>query len=224
MTTGRRFDAEALNRTLRRSFIRGVALTVPLIVTLLVFGFAVRALSRAVGPIVTGVTVLFGAGGAPALVLEAFALVLLFWFVLGVGFVAERRGGGESAVSRTVDDLVAEIPGFGSIYTGVRRLSDVLLTEDTESFQDVKLLEFPGEGTHMLCYVTATPPETVQRRVDGGEMHTLFVPMAPNPVMGGFLVHAPADRVRDIDMTVEESMQAIITSGVAVDPKVEGET
>jgi uncharacterized membrane protein len=55
-------------------------------------------------------------------------------------------------------------------------------------------------------------------------MHTLFVPMAPNPVMGGFLVHAPADRVRDIDMTVEESMQAIITSGVAVDPKVEGET
>ena len=31
-------------------------------------------------------------------------------------------------------------------------------------------------------------------------------------------VHAPADRVHDVELTVEESMQAIITSGVAVDP------
>lgn len=48
-------------------------------------------------------------------------------------------------------------------------------------------------------------------------MVTLFIPLAPNPVMGGFLTHVPTDRVRDIDMTVEAGVRSIITSGIASD-------
>lgn len=115
------------------------------------FGFAVRSLSQAVGPVVEGVTFLVGAGGTPAFVLELFALVLLFWFLLEVGSFAERRGDRESKVSRTIDDLIAEGSGVGSVDTGVRRLSDVLLIEDGESVQAVELLEFPGEESDMRC-------------------------------------------------------------------------
>jgi uncharacterized membrane protein len=43
----------------------------------------------------------------------------------------------------------------------------------------------------------------------------LFVPMAPNPVMGGHLLCVPTDRVIDVDMTVQAAFQAIVTSGVA---------
>ncbi|MFB6302593.1 MAG: DUF502 domain-containing protein [Haloferacaceae archaeon] len=208
----------SIRRTLRQSFIRGVALTIPLIVTLLVFGFAVRSLSRVVVPVVEGVALLLGVGPMPTVAMELAALLLLFWFVIAVGFVAERRTGRESRLGRTVDDLMARVPGLGSIYTGVQRLSSVLLSKDTESFREVKLLEFPDEGSYMLCYVTARPPATVREGAGTDEMVTLFVPLAPNPVMGGFLVYAPTERVHDVDLTVEESMQAIITSGVAIDP------
>jgi hypothetical protein len=47
-------------------------------------------------------------------------------------------------------------------------------------------------------------------------MLTLFLPLAPNPVMGGHLAHIPEDRVYDVDMTVEEGIRTIVTSGVAV--------
>jgi hypothetical protein len=47
-------------------------------------------------------------------------------------------------------------------------------------------------------------------------MVTLFMPMAPNPVMGGFVIHVDRDRVVDIDITVEEGIQSIVTSGVAM--------
>jgi hypothetical protein len=47
-------------------------------------------------------------------------------------------------------------------------------------------------------------------------MLTLFLPLAPNPVMGGHLVHLPEDRVMDVEMTVEEGLQTIVTSGVAM--------
>jgi len=46
-------------------------------------------------------------------------------------------------------------------------------------------------------------------------MVTLFVPLAPNPVMGGFLIHASRDRIFDVDMTVEEAARALVTSGIA---------
>ena len=34
--------------------------------------------------------------------------------------------------------------------------------------------------------------------------------------MGGYLAHVPADRVHDVDMTVEEGIRTIVTSGIAV--------
>ncbi|KPN30464.1 hypothetical protein SY89_01199 [Halolamina pelagica] len=46
-------------------------------------------------------------------------------------------------------------------------------------------------------------------------MVTLFVPMAPNPVTGGFLTYVPRERVFDIDMTIEDGVRSILTSGVA---------
>jgi uncharacterized membrane protein len=48
-------------------------------------------------------------------------------------------------------------------------------------------------------------------------MTTLYLPMAPNPVMGGHVIHVPIERVCDVDMSVEEGVQSIVTSGVAVD-------
>jgi uncharacterized membrane protein len=47
-------------------------------------------------------------------------------------------------------------------------------------------------------------------------MTTLYLPMAPNPVMGGFVVHVKNENVYDVDMTVEEGMRSVVTSGVAI--------
>lgn len=213
-------ELDRANRTIRQSFLRGVALTIPLIVTLFIFGFALRSIRRVVEPFADGAMYLLGTQQLPDFVLELFALVLLFWFVLAVGVVADRQSGRSRRVTKTLEQVIADVPGFGSVYQGVRQLSEVMLHEDSDSFQEVKLLEFPGEGSFMLCYLTATPPESVQQVVGekSEKTMTLFVPLAPNPVMGGFLVHAAEDRVYDIELDVEESMRAIITSGVAVDP------
>lgn len=43
----------------------------------------------------------------------------------------------------------------------------------------------------------------------------MFVPLAPNPVMAGFLVHVPAEDVIDVDLSVEEGISAIVSLGAA---------
>ncbi|MFB6219195.1 MAG: DUF502 domain-containing protein [Halobacteriaceae archaeon] len=213
------FRVDRLNQTIRQSFITGIALTVPLIATLIVLGFVIRIVTDFVQPVVGALNYFLGIGAVPEFVLEVFTLVLLFWFFLAVGFVANRRDPQESRLARTFNGLVSNIPGIGSVYTGVKQMSDVVLASDSESFRAVKLVEFPHMEAYMLCFLTATPPATITESAGEAEMQTVFVPLAPNPVMGGFLTYVPTDRVYDIEMSVEEGMRAIMTSGVAVDPR-----
>ena len=114
-----------------------------------------------------------------------------------------------------------DLPGVGSISTSVERMSDVMLEGDTDSFQEVLIVEFPREDSFMLAFLTADSPPEIENAAGADDMLTVFVPMAPNPVMGGHLLNIPRDQVHDVDLTVEEGMQAIMTTGMAIDTSVE---
>jgi len=81
----------------------------------------------------------------------------------------------------------------------------------------VKLVEFPHDDVYVLGFETNRSPMPVQAAANVDGMTTLFLPLAPNPVMGGFLAHIPDERVRDLEMSVEAAVSVIITSGIATD-------
>jgi len=81
----------------------------------------------------------------------------------------------------------------------------------------VKLLELLSEETYVIAFQTNPSPDPVTEATDEDDMMTLFVPMAPNPVTGGFLVYVPTDRVVDVDLSVDQAVQAILTSGIGTD-------
>jgi uncharacterized membrane protein len=83
---------------------------------------------------------------------------------------------------------------------------------DSHGFKDVKLVEVPGINHHMLGFLISESPTAVEGSFDG-DVATLFVPMAPNPVMAGFVIHVEEDRLTEVDMTVEEAMSAIVSLG-----------
>jgi len=81
----------------------------------------------------------------------------------------------------------------------------------------VKLLELLSEETYVIAFQTTPSPDSVTEATGEDDMVTLFVPMAPNPVTGGFLVHVPTDRVVDVDLPMDQAVQAILTSGIGTD-------
>lgn len=150
--------------------------------------------------------------------------MLLIAFVLG--FLAEF-GPAEEQVSEGFDSVVSSIPGMGSVYTSFNEMSEPLLDSDTESFREVKLVEYPRDGSYAVAFKTANTPDIIGDATCHGEIITLFMPMAPNPVMGRFVIHVSADRVVGVEMTVEEGIRSIVTSGVAIggdDPQMRGLT
>jgi uncharacterized membrane protein len=204
----------SLRERLRSILISGFALTIPIIVTLIVLQFVANFLLGAVSPLATGIKEFFGLGsGVDAVVLEVVALGTFILLVFVVGAVAEFRQG--DGLERVFDTAMARIPGVGSVYTSFNEMTEMLLSNDTQSFQEVKLVEFPVERSYTLAFVTADSPPEIERATDHEGMQTLFLPMAPNPVMGGHVLHVSEERVYDVDLTVEEGIRSIVTSGVA---------
>jgi uncharacterized membrane protein len=199
---------------LRRVFLTGAALTIPLLVTVMILAFVVNFILRTIRPAVTFVTARFGLGAdLPSYLMESLAVFTLLALVFVVGLVAETRSGDE--LERVFDTAMARIPGVGSVYTSFNEMTELLLSNDTQSFREVKLVEFPHSESYSIAFVTANSPPTIGDTTGHEDMTTLFMPLAPNPVMGGYVVHVPRDRVYDVDMTVEEGIRSIVTSGVA---------
>jgi len=211
---------------LRRSFISGVGIALPLLVTLAILSFALNFISGQLDPIVNVVNDLTPNQNLQDLLIEVTTLAVLLVLVLFIGFLAEF-GPGDGQISEGFDYVMESIPGVGSVYTSFNEMSELLLDSDTESFQEVKLVEYPRDGSYTVAFKTATTPDVIGDATGHEEMVTLFMPMAPNPVMGGFVIHVSADRVQDVDMTVEQGIRSIVTSGVAIgedDPKMRGLT
>ncbi len=214
-----RIPTPSVRATARQALLTGFALTIPLFVTLLVIGFVVNSLSNVLDPVVTFAFQLTGsrleASETPAALVKMVAVVVLLVSVFCIGFVAERRSG-PGRIESVFDATIERIPGVGSLYTSFDEMSKMLLDSDTQSFQEVVLVEHPTSESYTVAFVTASTPEAIERATGNDEMVTLFMPMAPNPVMGGHVIHVPTGKVYDVDMTVEEGLRSIVTSGVAI--------
>jgi len=207
----------------RQAFVTGAAVTLPLIVTLVVLGVVVDFVSQQLNPVVGFFTSVTGLQPASDTALKLVAILSLLTAILCIGAWTERRPN-RSGFGAFFDTLVSRIPGVGSLYQSIDEMSGLLLDSDTDSFQEVKLVEFPDQGSYAFAFLTAETPDVVREGVgEGGEMVTVFLPMAPNPVMGGYVLHVAEEYVFDVDMTVEEGIQSIVTSGVATGQRSEEE-
>lgn len=202
-------------RRFRRAFYRGLGISLPILITLVVFFFVLNFLTGLLDPAVFVIQQTVGyTETVPDSVVALFAMGLLFVLIMLVGLVAESRYGG--GLEGTLEEAVSEIPGLGAIYTSVDDISEMLIDSDTDSYREVKVIEYPYEGTYALAFLTAGSTGVVGAAVGEEEMVTVFLPMAPNP-MGGFLIHVPEDRVYDVDLSVEEGVQTVLSTGVTLE-------
>jgi uncharacterized membrane protein len=211
--------------------ITGIAIIVPLVVTVWVLAMIIEFIAGAFAPVVavlewTGVVEFlrslwlaqfFAELGIYSMVFEyvpeLVAVAILVGSIVGIGSLAHVRYGERIVVG--LDSALSDIPGIGSVYQSFRRVGDAMLGSEAENFEDVKVVEYPREGSYILGFETADSPEAIGEAVGEENLVAMFLPFAPNPVMGGYLAHIPEDRVYDVDMTVEEGIRTIITSGIA---------
>jgi len=222
----------------RETILTGVAITVPVVVTIYVLSVVLDFVVEALVPVIQVlrwlgvieavesvylVGLLIDLGVYSHIVdflTELIAVLVLLSVVLVVGSVGSHRYG--EALVDLFDFVISRIPAVGTVYQSFRRMSDVMVGDGEENFQDVKLVECFGEEVYVLGFQTNRSLQTVEGGVDHDDMVAMFLPLAPNPVTGGFLTYIPESNLHDVDMTVEEAVRSILTSGVASGDGMDG--
>jgi uncharacterized membrane protein len=213
MVSGTGRDEHSTYQILRDATLTGLTVVVPMVVTVWVLVVALDLLLGAFDPLVNALEFAGLTANVSDVLIRLVGVATLAVIIFVTGFVARYRSG-QRAIDY-FDHVVTAIPGLGAVYDSFRHMGDVMLESDEANFRDVKLLEFPHDGTYTLGFETTHTPERIREAAGESEMETLFLPFAPNPVMGGFLVHVPAERVLDVDMSVEEGLTTVMTTGVA---------
>jgi uncharacterized membrane protein len=204
----------SIDTYLRQRFLTGTAIVLPVLITAFLILFIVEFLSSLLNPLVPPIQE--GLGMASPFIPRLLSLIVLVLTIFSVGAVTESRFGGDR-LKESLDATIAHIPGFRSIYGPLDQISTMLVEGDTQNFQEVVLIEYPKEGSYSLAFQTSHPPEMIEKATQEDDMLTVFMPMGPNPFMGGFILHLPEADVYSVDLSVDEGISSILSFGVAVE-------
>jgi uncharacterized membrane protein len=114
------------------------------------------------------------------------------------------------------EKAMLHVPFVGSIYKGVKQVSDTLLSGNGNSFRKVLLVRYPHPQAWSLAFQTGVPGEVTDQFED--EYVAVFIPTTPSPVNGFYFFVRKADTI-ELDMTVDVALRSIVSMGVAVDSK-----
>ncbi|MGH8496384.1 MAG: DUF502 domain-containing protein [Gammaproteobacteria bacterium] len=192
--------------TLRRYLVAGLLIWVPLGVTLLVVAFLINLMDRTLILIPPPYRPerLFGFD------IPGLGAVLLFILVLVTGMLVANLFG--RRLVTFWESLLNRIPLVRSVYSGAKQVAETMLSDASDSFKKVYLIEYPRRGIWSMCFQTATEIGELQARTEE-EVVCVFVPTTPNPT-SGFIVFAPRDDLRELSMSVDEGIKMIISLGV----------
>ena len=194
----------ALIQWVRRSFITGFFVTVPLVISVFAFVWIFRLIDGFVGPLYAG----WFDRHIPGLGIVTTALVVMLVGALATNVLGKRMlQRGESYLLR--------VPVFRTIYAPVKQLVVAFSPDNEYGFKRVVLVEDTARG-FMLGFLTRE--FAVDRGAGPEPLLAVYVPT--NHLYLGDVIICPRDKALFPDITVEQAIRIFLTGGVALSSRI----
>jgi uncharacterized membrane protein len=193
---------------LRTYFLTGLIVGGPLTITLYIIWWFIKLVDAWVKPLVP--TAYLPETYLP-FAIPGFGLIVAFTALTLLGFLTANLVGrwlinlGEVALNR--------MPVVSGIYKAVKQIFETVFKEESHSFRQVGLIEWPGEGLWSLCFITEPAQGALATALPEQEHLCVFVPCTPNPTTG-YLVMMERSRVKEVDITTEEAFKLLMSMGI----------
>jgi uncharacterized membrane protein len=192
--------------SLRKYFITGLLIWIPLVITTWVLTAIVGTMDQSLRLLPQGVQpeklLGFYIPGIGAL------LTLLVVFLTGL-ITANIIG---QKLVRFWEGLLSRIPVVKSIYYSVKQVSDTLFSGSGEAFRKVLLVRYPHPEAWSLAFQTGTPARQIGELLPD-EYVSVFIPTAPSPV-NGFFFFVKKSATIELDISVDDALKYIVSMGV----------
>jgi len=181
-------------RWLKRTFLTGLFIVAPISLTILLVAWFISLVDGLLSP-VTGRMPIPGLG-----VIVATALVLLAG-ALGSNIIGQQ-------LLELTEELLLRIPVLNWVYRTMKQLSEVFSPAARAGFRTVVLVEYPRPSVFSLGFVTN------DLEIDGKKLLSVYVPT--NHLYIGDVILVPAEAVKHLALSQQESVQAFISAGASL--------
>ena len=193
-------------RTVSGTFLQGLAITLPITVTLaLLYWLAAMAedfLGGLIRHLFPGLQYWTGLG-----ILGAVAIVFVLGILMNAWFA--RR------LMRFFDALLDRIPLVKSIYGSLRDIAVLLSDKDSKSrFKKVVAVRV-AEQVRLIGFVTVEDFAALAQSSRSPDKAAVGVYLPMSYQIGGFTVFVPESSLEPLDMSVEDAMRFTLTAGVS---------
>ena len=189
---------------LRRTFVTGFFVTVPLAVTVVALVWLVRLADR----LTEGLGLRLFGRDVPGLGIVATALI-----VLAIGAIATNMIG-RRVVARG-ESLLLQLPLFRTIYAPVKQLMSAFSPDNEFGFKRMVLVDDASRGMQLGFL---TKEFTVDRGRGPEPMLAVYVPT--NHLYLGDVIVVRPERASFPEMSVEEGIRVFLTGGMGIPERV----
>lgn len=142
--------------------------------------------------------------------IPGLGLIGLTIFLIILGALTANLFG--RALIRFGERVVDRMPVVRSVYGTLKQIFETVVSQDSKSFSDVVLVEYPRKGIWAIAFVSGENKSEIQGRMDD-EVVNLFLPTTPNPT-SGFLLFVPKKDLIYLDMTPDQGAKYVISAGL----------
>ena len=207
---------------MKKYFITGLVLLLPMVVTIAVILFLVDLFTKPFVNVVSqtlhsfsifsdGIFIFSG----PQLInylSRILILAALFGCTVALGCIA--RWFFLKSLFRYADRILSKIPLVNTVYKTSQDIINTVFVSDKKSFQKVVMVEFPRPGVFVIGLIARESPPTCCSAT-GKKMISVLVPTTPNPTTG-FLMMFEENELVYIDMKPEDAIKYIVSCGVII--------
>jgi len=191
---------------MKRYFITGLLIWVPLGITLWVLNLLIGTMDQTLTILPAEWQTQAWLGiRIPGLGVILTLLVILATGMFGANFFGQK-------IIDFWERQLIRIPVVKSIYGSVKQVSDTLLSGSGHAFRKVLLVRYPHPQAWALAFQTNVPDEI--RHTLSDEYVAVFIPTAPSPV-NGFYFFVKKSEVIELNVSVDRALKYIVSMGVA---------
>lgn len=193
---------------LRRSFVAGFFVTVPLVVSVVAIVWVFRLADR----LTSGVGARLFGEPWPGLGIIVTALTILVIGALTTNVFGQR-------LLKRSEDLLQHLPLFRLVYAPVKQLLSAFSPDNEGGFKRMVLIQDQGRGA-VLGFLTKE--FTVDRGHGPEKLLAVYVP-TNHLYLGDIVICAP-DRVSFPDLSVQDGIRVFLTGGTGLPDKLRAAT
>jgi len=195
---------------LRTYFLTGLIVCAPLAITAYLAWSFVRWVDSWVKPYIPAI---YNPDNYLPFAVPGFGLIVALLLITLVGFLTANFIG--RAIVSFGERILNRLPMVRGIYKALKQIFETVLSNKSEMFSKVGLVEYPRKDVWSLVFVAGEKDTEINAALDrpGDPLIGVFMPCTPNPTTG-FLMYVYKSEIVMLDMTIEDGAKLIVSAGL----------